>query len=342
MIWTVDGLRAFARSYKARRRQDMIDSVVTYFSYRSKPNLVRILNSTPLDALEGEVRIARDLIDACRPRSPCGLYGCCSCGRRFKRKAKMEMLKKITARCGGLPDPEAISFVTINGPRVALEPAAVEAAFETFWTRVRTLQKKKLRDTSWIGFFDISLNGMLHWHGLILHPSGPGKSLKPILREVFPEDLAVKVSEWEQEKTFWENLDSVVDYSLVADKHAKVLYGRPIHGRETASLVAKRIVCLQYMARRGVQGIRLSLNMSSSRRWKAGVMYDSKTGEVIVVPEMEEMILRRRKKARKNREWNRKNRIALWPRRKATDPIQGERRRKATDQIRGVRPLATG
>jgi hypothetical protein len=82
---------------------------------------------------------------------------------------------------------------------------------------------------------------------------------------------------------------------------------------------------LQYMAQRGVQGIRLCLNMKSTRVWKAGVMFDQKTGETIVVPEIEALILRRRNRAKKNRKWDREGRPALWPRRRATEGIRGVR-----------------
>ena len=54
-------------------------------------------------------------------------------------------------------------------------------------------------------------------------------------------------------------------------------------------------------------------------------MFDQKTGETIVVPEIEGLILRRRNKVTKNRNWNREGRPALWPRRRATEGIRGVR-----------------
>jgi hypothetical protein len=65
--------------------------------------------------------------------------------------------------------------------------------------------------------------------------------------------------------------------------------------------------------------------MKSPRVWKKGVMFDQKTGETIVVPEIEALILRRRNKAKKNRKWDREGRPALWPRRRATEGIRGVR-----------------
>jgi hypothetical protein len=63
---------------------------------------------------------------------------------------------------------------------------------------------------------------------------------------------------------------------------------------------------------------------------KGGVMFDQKTGETIVITEIEALVLRRRNKAKKNRKWNREGRPALWPRRRATEEIRGVRR-TATD-----------
>jgi|HubBroStandDraft_3_1064219.scaffolds.fasta_scaffold00732_8 hypothetical protein len=322
IVDSVEALRAFGRRCQMRREQEKIDSVIRYYRNRTNPNLVRILDTTPLD---GETRDARDLVASCYPRNPCGLYGCPCCGRRFKATAKLDVLKRIAAKCGGLPDPCVISFVTINGPTVPLEPSAVEPARRRFRATLTKVRHAKLPDTSWVGFFDITLGGVVHWHGAILHPGRSKAALARKLREDFPARRAVRVSNWEKEHTLFENLDCIVDYALVADRHVKRRKGKPIVDNETSTLIAKRIVCLQYMAQRGVQGIRLCLNMKSTRVWKTGVMFDKETGETIVVPEIEALILRRRNKAKQNRKWNREGRPALWPRRRATEGIRGVR-----------------
>ena len=322
----VASLRAAAQRLQIEREREKIQSVIRYCRNRTNPNLIRILYA---NYLEGDARTARELIEQCHHRNPCGVYGCANCGKRFKQEAKLEALKKIVARCGSLPASGNTSFVTINGPVVPLDPNAVKPAFDRFRKQLTKRQTAGLGDTSWIGFFDISLSGMLHWHGVILHPKCSKRALRSKLRRAFPGKRTVKVSKWHKEKTFMENLDCVIDYSLVSDRHAKVIFDTPIRGPETAALIAQRIVCLQEMARRGVQGIRLCLNMKSTRVWKAGVLFDEKTRELIVVPEMEARILHRRRKARKDRRWDRPSRIALWP------------RRKATEGIRGVRPSVT-
>jgi hypothetical protein len=137
------------------------------------------------------------------------------------------------------------------------------------------------------------------------------------------------VSEWEKEKTLWENLDAIIDYSLVADRHTKRIKGKSKVGGETPLRIMKRIVCLQYMAHRGVQGVRLSLNMTTNRQWKNGILFDKFTKELTRVPLMEKLILGEGRKRRTDRRWDRFGTVALWP------------RRKATEQIRGARPSVT-
>ena len=216
-----------------------------------------------------------------------------------------------------------ISFVTINGPMVELEPDRVLAAFGDFRAELRVCQRVVFPETSWIGFADITLSGVLHWHLVIIHPGWTRNELCKELRRHFPAKRAVMVSRWEKERTLFDNLERVVDYSLVTDRHAKVIFDQPIKGPETAGLIAKRLVVLQYMAGRGAQGLRLSLNMRSPRKWKAGVLYNHDSGELILIPEMEEMILRSRRKKRLDRGWNWLERRQMWLSRRATDPDSG-------------------
>jgi hypothetical protein len=72
---------------------------------------------------------------------------------------QLDVLKRSAAKCGDLPDPSVISFVTINGPTVPLEPSAVEPALRRFCATLTKARHAKLPDTSWIGFFDITLRG---------------------------------------------------------------------------------------------------------------------------------------------------------------------------------------
>jgi hypothetical protein len=51
-------------------------------------------------------------------------------------------------------------------------------------------------------------------------------------------------------------------------------------------------------------------------------MFDEQTQETIVVPEMEALILQRRRKANRFRKWDRPSRPELSPRQKRTDRIQ--------------------
>ena len=50
-----------------------------------------------------------------------------------------------------------------------------------------------LPSAAWHGYFDITLEAKLHWHGIILHEGMSRDELARILREVFPERNAVHV-----------------------------------------------------------------------------------------------------------------------------------------------------
>jgi hypothetical protein len=55
------------------RLKQTLAPVMRYARDRSTPKLVRLLDST---ALQGNTRIARDLLATCVRWNPCGLYGC--------------------------------------------------------------------------------------------------------------------------------------------------------------------------------------------------------------------------------------------------------------------------
>jgi hypothetical protein len=264
------------------RLMQTLAPVMRYARDRSTPKLVRLLDST---ALQGDTLIARDLLATCVRWNPCGLYGCCLCGRKLKRKAKREALKAITARAGGIPQEHEVSWVTVDGPTVALEASedTVRKALKGFRKKIERAHSDHLRDTSWYGFFDISLRGMMHWHGVILHPDQSRSELVDALDLHFPEDRQAYVEEDWHKRPLMENMDRVLDYALVADRHVPTLKGKPIVDADTAGLIARRIVLLQYMCQRGIQGIRLKLNMKSQNYWKSDVLHDG-SGEEIEIP----------------------------------------------------------
>lgn len=121
------------------RLMQTVAPVMRYARDRSTPKLVRLLDST---ALQGDTLTARDLLSTCVRWNPCGLYGCCLCGRKLKRRAKREALKAITARAGGIPQEHEVSWVTVDGPTVALE-----ASEDTVRKALKGLRKKIERAT---------------------------------------------------------------------------------------------------------------------------------------------------------------------------------------------------
>jgi hypothetical protein len=140
---------------------------------------------------------------------------------------------------------------------------------------------------------------MMHWHGVILHPNQSCAELTDPLDLHFPEDRqAYAEDKWHQNRSLMENLDRVIDYSLVAERHVPTLKGKPIVDGNTAGQIAQRIVLLQYMCQRGIQGIRLKLNMKSTNYWKADVLHDQDGNDIEVPEEFRRLVLGRKVRAR--------------------------------------------
>jgi hypothetical protein len=152
-----------------------------------------------------------------------------------------------------------------------------------------------LRDTSWYGYFDISLRGMMHWHGVVLHPDQRRSDLVDTLKQNFSEDRQAYVERnWHKNRSLMGNIDRVIDYSLVADRHVPTLKGKPVVDADTAGQIAQRLVLLQYMCQRGIQGIRLKLNMKTTNYWKADVLHTADGNDIEVPDEFRRLILGRK------------------------------------------------
>jgi hypothetical protein len=60
----------------------------------------------------------------------------------------------------------------------------------------------------------------MHWHGVILHPDLRQSDLIDALKQNFPEDRQAYVEKnWHKNRSLMANIDRVIDYSLVADRH---------------------------------------------------------------------------------------------------------------------------
>lgn len=285
-----------------------VATVRAYHRARTIPKLLKMLDvAGDVEGLEP----IRSRLEACsrKPgglkRQRCGLYGCPSCGAKLAKKESLEALKMIVAKHGLVPDTSQVSFVTIRGAQTELKPGPVVALMKSLGTRIRKIQMQVgLRQTSWIGWMDVSFKGVVHWHGVVLHHGISRRILRERLEVQFRAPRAVMVKAWDKDASLTENILNVLQYSLPAARHTKMKKGKPVYGMESPKLIAERLVCLGAMTRIGVRGIRLKLNMTSSRSWKAGVMFDRVQGETIVVPEMERLILERRRRARRAQtEW---------------------------------------
>lgn len=278
-------------------QQPEIQVVRAYHRKRTRANLIRLLEL--VGHAPGSYSIAEGL-RGCSSKRRCRLYVCPTCGGRLQRKAVLEALKELVAKHGRMPTSSEISFVTIRGFETNLEPGQA-----VFWTkrlkaRLREAQEgSSLRGTSWSGWIDISGSGVVHFHGLILHPGISANRLLAALQVQFRAARAVVVSRWKRRKPLIENLVSVMTYSLPAGRHTKMVKDLPSLGIRSAEAIARRLVCLREMAGRGTRGLRAQMNVKAPRVWKAGVLYDQVEKRAIVVPEMEEIILLARRTARR-------------------------------------------
>lgn len=284
---------------KARIREGTAQAyTLAYFDHRTLPNLVQLLEEAAVP--EAEAVLGR--LRACGRYHPCRMYTCPICGPKLKAREKDAALKRIVQRLGRFPKGTEISFVTLRGPTVELNLEAAQVALDRFWRRIVRFRHRHSPGTSWLGYFDVSLNGMVHWHGLVLHPEMPRSALETHLTGSFGEDDQVIVSQWKTSQSLVENLQAVLNYALVADRHAKVFTRMDgpdrqrglVHGSDVLARVAKRIVVMQALTGRGVQGTRRAIDMKP-------------TSVGIVVRELETLVRRTKKrintKSMPNREW---------------------------------------
>jgi hypothetical protein len=272
--------------------------MLDYFDHRSLPKLIRLLEFAGVPEAEPLLQRLRQ----CTRYHPCRMSSCPNCGQKLKAKVKDSFLARIVARAGRFPKGTEVSFVSVDGPTVDLSPDAAAPALKRFKRQLVKFQQRKAPGTSWLGLFDVSLEGKVHFHGVVLHSELSCTALEGLLKGSFPEDKQVEISAWRRSQSLPEALQAVINYSVTADRHAKVFgkWDGPercehlVHGPESAVLIAKRIVVIEHLAGRGVRGLRLSMNMKARA-----------TG--LRVPELDQLQRTTKKrinnKSMPNREW---------------------------------------
>jgi hypothetical protein len=238
--------------------------VLTYHRHPSKRKLIRLIKSAQLP----EAEIVLEAYRRCTRYRPCKMYTCAVCGPKLKAKAKDAALNRIVCRLGRFPIREEVSFVTINGPVVELEVGIAQSALAKFENQLRLFQKRKANGTSWLGYFDISAAGRVHWHGVILHQDMPRSSLQGLLEGSFPAVDQVAISRWRSSHSLAEGMQAVFNYAVVGERHVKVYVRANGPDRDVGLVydlkaITKRIIVVQALAGRGVQGLRLAINMKA-------------------------------------------------------------------------------
>ena len=234
-----------------------------YFRHRTRPNLIRMIQHVGLP--EADVVLAR--LQACTRKQPCRMYVCPVCGTKLKARTRDNALDRIVERLGRFPGDFEISYVTIDGPRTELEVEAARGALAGFERQVDNFIRRNMGTTSWYGIMDISTDGLIHLHALLIHPGVPRDEMKSRLKGSFTGANQVEISKWHRSKTLAENLQGVFNYSVRADRLVRVSSMRdgPDSKQSPTSAVnaVKRLVAIQTLAGRGVRGLRFIRNMKA-------------------------------------------------------------------------------
>lgn len=239
---------------------------LSYFKHRTRPNLIRLIQHVALP--EAEALIVR--FQSCTRKRPCRACTCPPCGEKLKAHARDDALDRIVERLGRFPQDFEISFVTIDGPRTDLEVEAARVAMARFEKQIDNFIWRQARGTGWTGFMDISTDGLVHLHVLILHPSMPRNELEARLKRSFLGPKQVMVRQWDRSQSLAENLQSIFNYMLVAGRHVGVVRRRNGPDRDLTPVkgidVVKRIHVIQSLAGRGLQGLRFIRNMKATHK----------------------------------------------------------------------------
>jgi hypothetical protein len=259
---------------------------LAYFKHRTRPNLISLIQYVALP--EADALLAR--FQSCTRKRPCRAVTCSVCGEKLKARARDDTFNRIVERLGRFPHDIEVSYVTIDGPRTALDVEAARVALTRFERQLDNFIRRHARGTGWTGFMDVSTDGLVHLHALILHPDMPKSELEARLTRSFPGRKQVKVSPWDRSLSLAENLQNTFNYSVVAGRHVGVVTRRdgPDRNQVPAKAidVVKRIFVVQSLAGRGVRGLRFVRNMKA-------------THEGLKVVELE-TLQRRTKRVRKN------------------------------------------
>jgi hypothetical protein len=289
-------------------------ALFAYHRKRTRPTLARVLDHSGLAALDYDLfcRITGCVVEAC------GLLGCPACYRKIKRRAIRDAYKLIGTVAGGkLPPAGTMSCVSINWPVEGLTPDNVLRHQRRFRARLARIWRTELADTVWHFWPDVTLDGKLHVHGFILHPTRTRKELGHVLKRAFPDQCAVDVG-WKSNLTTEENLERWSRYVMGADKHVKRRRGRTLVDQDTPALIANRIMMLARMQQNGLHNMRITLGIRGDQTW--------------AMPGFANVVATRR--PRKNRPWHTRKHLVM------IDGM-GNAADENVNQS-GVRPCATG
>lgn len=255
-----------------------------YRSHKTRPNLVQLLS---LDPANHRVRLWIKRVHFCRPQNRCLQIDCPNCGRKPRRNEVKQAMLKVLAIAGVVPQPNEISAITINGPMTKHGAAAREAMI-SFRKRLYTLSRRRLASISCQGFFDISADGRVHFHGLFYHPFMPLSDLLEILRDQFRDGRAIWVSSWKANQPMLVAMSHFLWYATASPPRVpRDKRDRKKIRINASRLMGERLISRKSMSTSGYFGLRISMSTRSSswRATSARRKYSSEIDEIIRVLE---------------------------------------------------------
>lgn len=156
-------------------------------------------------------------------RFRCGLTSCSSCQERAAKKASVRAWSLIQSVAGPEPDRKQISFVTVN---------SADRDLPGFKKRVRAWMRKM--ECKAVAYYSVSLNGMLHTHMVVWHPSRTRLELKREAYQEFGRFPVVMACQFKKKQPIQDGVMKVISYSYMPVK-AKDFRRQP-HLRNADSL----------------------------------------------------------------------------------------------------------
>lgn len=227
---------------------------------------------------------------------PCGRMVCPACIQRLQSRESFTILKHIVARSEVIPDPQNISFITVNDANISdmQDLNAIRATCKRFKQKLRDVRRRHLGTTAWAGHLELSLAGKWHYHALVLHAECQTQQLLSVLRSSFGAGTNIFRSPWQNDESILTSIVGTARY--LAKGRPKLRANGDDYGSlsENALQLAHWVAAWDQLGYATYVGSRLYMNMRTKWRWRDNTLLNPRTGESREFPEMTSLQASRR------------------------------------------------